>query len=186
MNTDRNLEKILKNFDFYSFDTLSSHKNNSIVLTFNNYIDVATFSDIKYGGSEKDYIAQKEILKTIIKEYINSFDVEFLYLKKYSELWLINEEICKELVYYMKANDINNNSKAMIVLRQAEPPFELFLDSLFMYNSFFQILLPEERIIVSPTDHMDIFLDGDDISRVEKGLEKLEIEKYNVIKSYKN
>ena len=52
-------------------------------------------------------------------------------------------------------------------------PFLLFFNSIIKYNSFLNIVLPNNKIIITPTDHMDIFIEAENIIKVKADLEQL-------------
>ncbi len=91
----------------------------------------------------------------------------------YSELHLGKSKKTCSLYRSLKKNRIKNKFGGGIQLSCNDKLLFSFLDSNLKYNSFFNILLPDSRIVITPTDHMDIFFDAENVEEVKADLKKL-------------
>jgi hypothetical protein len=157
------LENIKKEILFYNFDDLNSNDNSKIVVKFNEVIETVTYSDLQFNDERDIFEYQKNILIEFIKKILDKIDEESCIIIKYNEQWLINREETKELSDILFEYSIDNNFNGGIQADKNSKIVELFIESVFKYNSFIQIILKNSQVVISPSDHMDIFFQTNNI-----------------------
>ena len=170
MNTiNRNtLEKLIREMSFYNFNDLNSNNNRKIVVKFQNKINSITYSDLQFNEGVEIFEYKKNIIIEFIKKVSRVINEENCILRKYNERWVVNQEESKELVSIIKSNGINNNFNGGLLVHKNDQLVKLFIESVLKYNSFIQIIFSKSQIIISPSDHMDIFLESKDINALKR------------------
>ena len=92
-----------------------------------------------------------------IKRILDKVSDKNCIIIKYSDKWVVNKTKTPELGMLLDNYLITNNWKGALLVDKDDRILELFLESVFKYDSFMQILLKDSKIIISPSDHMDIF-----------------------------
>lgn len=160
-----NLEKI---FDFYDFDNLCGR--NDIRITFNNNFPDVRFGDLDYGADLKSYSVKENLICHFIFLLLNNVADCNLILKKYNEKWIVNKDKSAKLYERLKLLQVNNTKTEYITVDKNSDIIRLFVEAALHYNSFFEFLLPAERMVIAVTDHMDIFISA----KSEETLQKAE------------
>ena len=151
------INELNKQFLFYDFNTFRGSKN--IQVDFSEDFGVVRFGDLEYGANLNDYKTRENLLCKFLLRLISLWD-RGLVLKKYEEKWVVNEELSKELYKELQKNHVEKNVAA-ISLDRTSPWIKLFIKAALKYNSFFQFLFPLEKIVLTVTDHMDIFISAE-------------------------
>ena len=148
---------IKKNMKFYDFDELCSDDDSKIVVKFHDYIDSVTYSDLKFNNDSEMYESKKKILIEFIGKIFNKIFETNCIIKKYNEKWVINKEEASDLAITLNNSLVTNKLKGGLLVDKNDKIVELFIESVFKYNSFIQIIFQDSKLIITPTDHMDIF-----------------------------
>lgn len=164
---------VRNHFSFYDFSEQSSIENSSIVVEFNSE-KVVTYSELHLGKSKKTFLSQRDRIINLLNQFLQLKKEEYCILSKYNDdKWLMNKKKTCSLYRSLKKNRIKNKFGGGIQLSCNDKLLFSFLDSNLKYNSFFNILLPDSRIVITPTDHMDIFFDAENVEEVKADLKKL-------------
>jgi hypothetical protein len=149
------LNALKEKLNFYDFEEHNS-KNGQIIIKFREDYDVVRYGDIQFGESLEDFMKQANILKNIFSGIINHFD-ESIVIVKYQENWIIDDEENKDLSEIIQILGVNNDFAGTISVSDSRILIEFF-DANLKYNSFTHFILPNIEIILTPTDHLDIFI----------------------------
>ena len=166
------LEKLIREMSFYNFNDLNSNNNRKIVVKFQNKINSITYSDLQFNEGVEIFEYKKNIIIEFIKKVLRVINEENCILRKYNERWVVNQEESKELVSIIKSNGINNNFNGGLLVHKNDQLVKLFIESVLRYNSFIQIIFSKSQIIISPSDHMDIFFEGSDINELKRVIDE--------------
>lgn len=155
------LQYFKKIFEYYDFEKFINRSQKDIRISFNESIFMCRYGDIYYGASEETYLKSEEMLLSFLCDLVKAFSDSSIILHKYSVKWIKQKKISHELYEILKQNKIKNQYDTLIV-RNNFAIIRLFAQSILRYNSFIQFLFPQEKVIVSVTDHMDIFVSAQD------------------------
>ena len=152
---------IKQKFKFYNFDNLASfNEENDFTIKFADE-NATRYCDTYYGGSLSQYEKiEKRILKYAGVLY-DQFICDNSVAVRYHGAWVVNPEVSPELhVQLSKSNmlqdcEISLNNKEM---------FLLLAKSALRYNTFCQFLFVKSRLILTITDHLDMFVSTTDQS----------------------
>lgn len=171
--SEKEMCTVKNNFSFYDFSEQDSIKNSSIAVELKAR-EIITYSDLCLGKPKETFLSQRSRIINLLNQFLQLQKEEYCILSKYHDnKWLVNEKKTCELYRSLKKNKVKNRFKGGIKLSCKDKLLFSFLDSNLKYNSFFNILLPNNKIIITPTDHMDIFFDAENIEEVKVDLEKL-------------
>jgi len=163
----KELENIEGQLDFYNFDELSSLKKKQLMVKFNDEVRPVIYSDLQFDGNRKEYEDKEKILLLFLTNLFKKIDEISCIIKKYNEKWVVNNEISPELTNVLTEQLISNRFRGGICTVKDDLIIDLFIRSVFKYNSFVQFIFKENQIIISPSDHLDIFIDSGDIDNLE-------------------
>lgn len=88
-------------------------------------------------------------------------------IRNYGTDWIVDKELSLELYEQFNEQGILNNSKQLLSIKKDDRLISLLLDSIFQYNSFVQFIFKESGVIVSPSDHLDLFISGSKLLEVK-------------------
>lgn len=162
------LQELQRELSFYDFDKLDTKNNKELIIKFSSEIDKVTYNDLGFGGSVNNYNFKKELFYKIIHFITEKFDDNSCIIIKYDESWVVNKKKSKKLYGYIKENNIKNKCTKAIIIEKDFQIIKLFIESILKYNSFVKFIFKDSKIIVIPTDHMDIFIEYEDDSIIEK------------------
>ncbi len=120
---------------FYDFNELTSRDNSKIVVKFHDFIDSEMF----------EY--KMKILIEFIRKILNKVSEENCIIIKYNEIWVVNKAEAPELVNILNNNLVNNKLKGGLYVDKDDIIIELFIESVFKYNSFIQIVFKDSKLI---------------------------------------
>lgn len=167
------ISRLKNELDFYNFKQFETNNKSKIVVKFNNDFDPITYSDmVLYEEKKEVFENKKNILIKFIDAILKYIENDKCFLLKYNEKWVVTRSKSNELSYYLKDNHIRNNQNCGIEINKDDKLLTLFLDSVFKYNSFIQIIFKTPKIIITPTDHMDVFFDAPDIKYLNSFIQK--------------
>lgn len=157
------IKKIKNNMKFFDFNELNSYDNSNIVIKFNKKIENITYSDILFGHDEKIFDFKKETLIEFTKKVIENVLEQECIILKYNEKWIVNKEKSYELFKVLDNFAIKNTFNGGILVDKNSEIVSLFIESVLKYNSFIELIFVDLKLIISPTDHMDIFFHSDNL-----------------------
>ncbi len=117
------------------------------------------YSDLQYGENFQEHMEQRKKLIELIYRFLESLSEENCILIEYNHKWIINDTLSQQIKSLFIESNISNNFDGGILCKKGELILKLFIEAIFMYNSFFNIVIPHHKVIITPTDHMDIFFD---------------------------
>jgi len=162
--TSFEMKKILKErLGFYDFKNNVSN-NKTFLIKFNKKINVFRFSNYLCDEDVACWECQIETLKKIFLKIIDSYSDGHIILAKYDENWVNDNEKNVELLSIFKNNNLKINFNGGIRTEE-KYIIEAFLMGNLKYFSFVHFLIAEKGIIITPTDHMDIFINISDINQ---------------------
>jgi len=154
------LKKIEKNLSFYDFKNLDA--KNQLLIKLSDEIDITRYDDVQFGGSIENFIYLSNVLKLIIMDLIQYLFQEPVILSKYQNNWIIDRNKNIELYKFLKLEKIRNNYSGALCIND-NIILKEFIDANFKFNSFVQFIFPNSKIIITPTDHLDIFIASSNI-----------------------
>lgn len=160
---EKEINNLSRNFSFYNFENLYGTTSKEVKIEFDEYCNNITFNDLNY--NDLNYNANREvctkkgkILSDLVRLILSKCIDNSCVVIKYNECWVMNNKKSKALYRILKQNNIKNkNTKALLIEKKSEE-LDLFILSVLKYNSFIQFLLKDEQIVITITDHMDIFV----------------------------
>lgn len=160
------LDAMYEALSFYDFQSLTPYKEKSLIVATeeNDYY-------MRYGDALFDpqnitkYRLNEEALVKFLINFIKEIDVKTCIIRKYEEKWVVGTKIPPILAKWFSDNYISKEIQAFEIDTR-EPAFIKLLSLAFRGNSMFQIIFLEKKIIVSPSDHMDIFFDADETDKL--------------------
>lgn len=96
-------------------------------------------------------------LSAFIACIIDSIPDDQCYIVRYDDCWTANDSVMPDLHIALEHNNISNINKA-IVGKKCSKLVSIFVKSCLRYNSFIQIVFPRSQVIISPSDHLDVFI----------------------------
>lgn len=155
------LEEIKNELTFYDFDNLNSI-GCQIIIQFKDDVIITRYGDLEFGGSIQEFESQTLMLANFIMEIIKYFDSNSVIAAKYESSWIKNKNESQRLTRLFKDNNIRTNFSGALKITDIEI-IKDFIYSNFKYNSFTYFIFSENKIILIPSDHLDIFIASDDI-----------------------
>lgn len=162
------LKKLSEHFKFYDFKNLSPNNEYQFIVEFTYSIDVTTYSDIKYSSNDLDFIYQMKIMKKFINRLFHVLPDSYCMVRKYEKDWVVDRNLAEELSEYLSDHSVKNNFDQLLFLKKDDKAIDLLIDSVFKYNSFIQFIFEDSAIVVSPSDHLDVFISGENLSDLNK------------------
>ena len=153
-------------FSFFDFARLTALNDNFIIIRFNNKVSNITYSDLEYNNYNQLYEYKRGILFDIIEMIIKNIRDEECVIFKYSHKWISNKKRNRKLYRILRRNNIKNINSFAICENKSN--IIDFVDAIFSYNSFCGFAFTKDKIIMLPSDHMDIFIYYDNYDWKEK------------------
>lgn len=167
------LEIMKFQFNFYDFKELKSKDDSDIIINFKDHIESTTYSDLQF------YPTKSSIFKYKYKKYINlmnyifyEIEDEYCIINKYNEKWVVDKELTS-LYSVLKTNQIHNSYSGGLKVYKKDKINEIFFESVLKYNSFIEFIFVDSRVIITPTDHMDVFFNTNNDRKMEVNLKKI-------------
>lgn len=157
----KELNEIKKDFTFYDFINHNS-TNGQILIKFNDNVDVTRFDDIQLGGLSENFIKQANILKGIVLDLIDYLSTGTIVITKYQYKWIMNKSKSPALAEIFHTKGLRANFSGAISVNEKKI-LEDFTYSNFKYNSFTHFLIPNANVMITPTDHLDLFIAASNI-----------------------
>lgn len=165
--TEEKFSYLKKKFAFYDFKELSCNSGKEYIVQFINHRDITTFSDLQYGGSESQFNQSEKILVTFLLNFFKKLNEKSVSILNYENEWVVNRDLSNNLYKLLKKEQICH-SDIGIETDIENKVVKYFIESIFKYNSFVSFAFEESKMIVTPTDHMDIFICSNEDSSFEQ------------------
>lgn len=155
------IDDLRKTMQFYNFEENEIIKGKTWVITFADNIKIVTFSDLNFTDNhiidKRIFQSQKRQLTHLIRKITQCFDEECI-IFNYGNKWIQNKRLIPMLSSFFEENKISNYFQGGLRIDKNSIMLELLIRSAYQYNSFIDIVFPDNQFSLSPTDHMDIFL----------------------------
>lgn len=157
------MEKFFDSMDFFDFDDFETKEFFQWKIEFCQNVNTVIYSDlqginIKKRFRKKQFQKKQFLLQQCMKELLACIEEEHCYLKRYNEKWIVRKLKSIALYKQLKHNRIFNEASTIIMTEKNSPLIFRFFDSIMKYNSFVLFAFPDSKVIIAPTDHMDIFI----------------------------
>lgn len=166
------LRTIEDKLNFYNFESLSTKNGSQLLIQFTEGTDVITYSDLQFGGSEQLSLSQKKELQEFILRLFDVFIDDYCLIRKYETDWIVDEALSKELADFFLKRGVQNNSDESFYVKKDDKIIPLLLDAAFRYNSFVQFIFEKEEVVVSPSDHLVVFIVSSDLNKMQSKIAK--------------
>lgn len=151
------LKKIKTKFQYYDFDNFNSKYQLKIV--FRSEIDFLTYSDLSHDFAKiETYKENEEQIINLCQLLLSSIESDKCIVYKYNEVWFVNRKKSSKLRKIFRENDVKLRNTPAVEIDINSKIIELLIRSSLRYNSFVQFLLLEKRMVFTVTDHMDVFI----------------------------
>lgn len=148
---------LISKLTFYDFDALDVVDGVNLVVSFKQS-DIPRFCDVVEGYCTLSaYSKYENKLSAFIACIIDSIPDDQCYIVRYDDCWTANDSVMPDLHIALEHNNISNINKA-IVGKKCSKLVSIFVKSCLRYNSFIQIVFPRSQVIISPSDHLDVFI----------------------------
>lgn len=149
------LEKLHSILSFYDFQAMNSVAGNDVVVQCRR--PKLRFGDVAIGNcSLETYEKVESVLMSFFIKAVQNVSERMCYIMKYDESWMVDDKLCASLATLLGSKRITNTDSCIFV-EKVSNMIDLFAKSCFRYNSFVQFIFPETPLILTPTDHLDIF-----------------------------
>lgn len=164
----RKIEMMKRKCSFFNFDKFCAEIE--IVIQFEPNSKIVRFGEFSIW---EDYLFFHyevkrflDLIKMILKE---EKDERCLVLKD-NKKWIVNPRREKKLDFLLKKNGIRNRKTEGMLLEIGTEweVIRLLVKSVFQCNTNAIFLLPKSKIVLIPSDHMDMFVYCSDMETVEK------------------
>lgn len=148
---------------FYDLSTCSQLCGNEIIINLSKKLGEVVYSDLRYTTFDKKeiqlYFRKEKLLIGIILELFLNF--QEIYVYNYGDQWIKNKKTAPSLNQILKNNKVFDRDCCVLKLTE-KAEIVAFAKSIFRYNTFVSFFNPTKDIVVTPTDHLDIFISSKD------------------------
>ncbi len=168
--------RLKSSIPFYDFEDLAIRGGVTYVIKAPEACGQIRFGDIAPGNcTVADYREPEELLLSFFAVLLDTIDERECTIVRYEPQWVVRASRSPELSSALEKSGINNDTYGITVDKH-DPMVKELVTSAFRYNSFIQVLFPGRGIIITPTDHMDLFIDlpasNSPVKRVELVLQR--------------
>lgn len=151
--------KFLNEVSFYDLFSCSINYGKQYFIQFSENISDVVFSDLKYTTFEKNdfrnFYEKEEKLVKLLCSIIEYFGKE-VFVVNYVNKWIKDKRISPTLNKLLKQYEVKDTD---IILKLSEKKeWEQIAKSIIRYNTFAEFVTISKDIIITPTDHLDIFV----------------------------
>ncbi len=151
--------RLKSSIPFYDFEHLAIRGGVTYVIKAPEKYAHIRYGDIALGNcTAADYHELEELLLNFFSVLLDTIDERECTIVKYEPKWVVRASGSSKLFSALKKNGVNNDVHGITVDKH-DPMVKEFAASSFRYNSFVQVVFPGRGIIITPTDHMDLFID---------------------------
>ena len=149
--------KCLKNkFSFYNFKNFESvNKENDMVIKFSKN-KITRYCDLILGGNPKEYEHLENDLLQLLNSFFDTLSTKDAVAIKYADTWVVDKKESSDLYLFLHKRKLDR--KKFLYLQDNKQLFLLLSKSTLRYNTFCQFLFPENELVLTVTDHLDIFV----------------------------
>lgn len=148
---------------FYDLFTCTQLCGNEIIINLSKKLGGITYSDLRYTKFDKKefqlYFRKEKLLIEIIMELLRDF--QEVYVFNYGDKWITNKKIAPSLNQILKDNRVFDGDNRVLKLTE-EAEIVAFVKSILRYNTFASFFNPEKCTVLTPTDHLDVFISSKD------------------------
>ena len=148
---------------FYSLSDCSRICGNGIIINFSEKFGKVTYSDLRFTTFDKKefqlYYRKEKLLIDVTLELLREF--QEIYVFNYGDKWITDKKIAPSLNKILKDNKVFDGDSRVLQLTE-ESEVVAFVKSILRYNTFVSFFDSEKGIVITPTDHLDIFIDSKD------------------------
>lgn len=166
------LKRIKEKFNFYNFEELESFNGRGLVIEFSPSMDPYIYSDIKFYDNADLYETRERYIWECFERIVKSLGEDTCIVIKYNGKWIIDKNEVPELAKSLENMNVSNDFGGAIEVSKDSLLLKLFVESVLRYNSFLQFLFIEKKTILTPSDHMDIFVNALDVTMIENRITK--------------
>lgn len=166
------MAKILKNNEknmainnilpFYDLYTCSRLFGKEVVISLSKKLGGVTYSDLRYTTFDKKdfklYFKKEKLLIGVVLKLLQGF--HGIYVFDYGDKWIKNKRISPQLNQLLNRNKVSDDNIVLELTDEQE--IVAFVKSIFRYNTFASFFVPSKRMVLTPTDHLDIFISSKD------------------------
>lgn len=143
---------------FYDFEHFCSINNKDIKIEFSSHFKNLTYNDLNYGDSREVYNKKEKLICELINSIFKVVKDDYCVITKYNDCWIVNKKKSSKLYRMLKNSNVKIKETVALLVDKNALEIELFIKSVLKYNSFVQFLFSNDKIVMSVTDHMDIFI----------------------------
>lgn len=156
-NQEKNM--LLNKMSFYNFGSFNCIFGEEIIIELKKILGKARYCDVVYyrfnKSIRKEYNVREKALLNVLSSLFHYFK-ENIVIVKYDEQWLNNKKVSKKLNKLLFQDGIGQEIAA---IQTEDIDFaKLIGKSILKGNTFAFFVLLEAKLIITPTDHMDIFI----------------------------
>lgn len=151
---------MLDEFTFYDFEEFVSRNNYDIKIQFKDEISSIVYGDLSFDDNWNLYEKKENMIVELVDLIINRLE-ENCIATKYNNRWVVDRKKSNRLFKMLKNNHVKMIATRGLLLQNDTEEMSLFIKSILKYNSFVQFLLKDTKLVMTVTDHMDIFLSGE-------------------------
>ncbi len=168
--------RLKSSIPFYDFEHLAIRGGVTYVIKAPEKYAHIRYGDIALGNcTAADYHELEEMLLNFFSVLLDTIDEKDCTIVRYEPKWVVRASGSSKLFSALKKNGVSDDVHGITVDKH-DPMVKEFAVSSFRYNSFVQVLFPGRGIIITPTDHMDLFIDlptsSSSVEQVELVLQK--------------
>lgn len=153
----KELNKIMKSILNFNITEWETQNGEECIIMFTDEIDNVIFSDFNKDKYEI-YTEKEACVKGLLKSIFNCIDSNECLIIKENEKWITNRKKGKLLDRVLRENEINNRGNCGIYVSKNSPIIPLFVEATLRYYAFVAFVFEKEKLIIAPSDHMDIFI----------------------------
>ncbi len=144
---------------FYDLSACSQLCGNEIIIGLSKSLGAITYSDLRYTTFDKKdfrlYHEKEKLITGVVIELLGFF--RGIYVFNYGDKWIRNKKIAPSLNRILKENKIYDDKNCVLQITE-EAEIAALVKSVLRYNTFASFFSPEKGIVLTPTDHLDIFI----------------------------
>lgn len=155
---DKEVANICSKLNFYDFQQFCSIDGDNVKIEFSNHFEYLTYSDLNYGSNREIFERKQKLICELMNSIFRLVQDNNCFIIKYNERWIVNKRKSIRLYKILRKNNIKNKRSAAVSVEKYDYEIELFIRSVLKYNSFVQFIFLKDNMIISVTDHIDIFI----------------------------
>lgn len=176
----KELDNIMYSILSFNLTEWEMQNGEECTVVFTDEMDNVIFSDF---NKEKQEIYRKKetCVKELLKSIFYCIDSNECLIIKENEKWITNRKKAKLLDRILRENDIGNTENCGIYVSKDSPIIPLFVEATLRYYAFAAFVFEKEKLIIAPSDHMELFIfyeKHDTYSMIKECVEQYNHEKH--------